>query len=103
MFLCTRLIFLSFSMYEMQNIVPGEILEEVIELFVPENKLNLAVTDADTLPTISITEVLRLKQLLVRRFNKNSGRKPSFSLSLIKKTTSWLQESSALTQTVSLV
>lgn len=46
----------------MQNIVPGEILEEVIELFVPENQLNLAVTDANALPTISITEVVRLQQ-----------------------------------------
>lgn len=27
------------------------------ELFVPENKLNLAVADANTLPTISITKV----------------------------------------------
>lgn len=32
-------------------------MEEVNELFVPENKLNLAVADANTLPTISITKV----------------------------------------------
>lgn len=32
-------------------------MEEVNELFVMENKLNLAVADANTLPTISITKV----------------------------------------------
>lgn len=32
-------------------------MEEVIELFVPENKQHLAVADANTLPTISITKV----------------------------------------------
>lgn len=32
-------------------------MEEVNELFVPENKLNLAMADANTLPTISITKV----------------------------------------------
>lgn len=41
----------------MQNIVPKEIMEEVNELFVLENKLDLAVADASTLPTISITKV----------------------------------------------
>ncbi|KAI4812985.1 hypothetical protein KUCAC02_024341 [Chaenocephalus aceratus] len=40
-----------------QNIVPGEIMEEVNELFVKDNKLNLAVADANTLPTISITKL----------------------------------------------
>uniref|UniRef100_A0A8C9ZT96 3'-phosphoadenosine 5'-phosphosulfate synthase 2a n=1 Tax=Sander lucioperca TaxID=283035 RepID=A0A8C9ZT96_SANLU len=40
-----------------QNIVPGEIMEEVNELFVMENKLNLTVADANTLPTISITKL----------------------------------------------
>uniref|UniRef100_A0A3Q1GCF6 3'-phosphoadenosine 5'-phosphosulfate synthase 2a n=1 Tax=Acanthochromis polyacanthus TaxID=80966 RepID=A0A3Q1GCF6_9TELE len=40
-----------------QNIVPSEIMEEVNELFVPENKLNLAMADAKTLPTISITKL----------------------------------------------
>uniref|UniRef100_A0A671WQR6 3'-phosphoadenosine 5'-phosphosulfate synthase 2a n=1 Tax=Sparus aurata TaxID=8175 RepID=A0A671WQR6_SPAAU len=40
-----------------QNIVPGEIMEELTELFVSENKLNLAVADANTLPTISITKL----------------------------------------------
>uniref|UniRef100_A0A8C2ZF21 3'-phosphoadenosine 5'-phosphosulfate synthase 2a n=1 Tax=Cyclopterus lumpus TaxID=8103 RepID=A0A8C2ZF21_CYCLU len=40
-----------------QNIVPSEIMEEVNELFVTENKLNLAVADANTLPTISITKL----------------------------------------------
>jgi len=33
-------------------------MEEVNELFVPENKLNLALADANTLPTISITKVI---------------------------------------------
>ncbi|MED6252518.1 Bifunctional 3'-phosphoadenosine 5'-phosphosulfate synthase 2 [Ataeniobius toweri] len=32
-------------------------MEEVNELFVPENKLNLALADASTLPTISITKL----------------------------------------------
>lgn len=32
-------------------------MEEVNELYVPENKLNLTVADANTLPTISITKV----------------------------------------------
>lgn len=32
-------------------------MEELTELFVSENKLNLAVADANTLPTISITKV----------------------------------------------
>uniref|UniRef100_A0A7N9AQR3 3'-phosphoadenosine 5'-phosphosulfate synthase 2a n=1 Tax=Mastacembelus armatus TaxID=205130 RepID=A0A7N9AQR3_9TELE len=40
-----------------QNIVPSEIMEEVNELFVPENKLKLAMADANTLPTISITKL----------------------------------------------
>ncbi|KAM3606324.1 uncharacterized protein V6R79_014272 [Siganus canaliculatus] len=40
-----------------QNIVPGEIMKELVELFVPENKLNLAVADAKTLPAISITKL----------------------------------------------
>lgn len=40
-----------------QNIVPSGITEEVNELFVAENKLNLAVAEADKLPTISITKV----------------------------------------------
>lgn len=32
-------------------------MEELTELFVVENKLNLAVSDINTLPTISITKV----------------------------------------------
>ncbi|XP_048843444.1 bifunctional 3'-phosphoadenosine 5'-phosphosulfate synthase 2b [Brienomyrus brachyistius] len=40
-----------------QTIVPTGIMEEVNELFVPENKLNLALADAATLPTLSITEL----------------------------------------------
>lgn len=38
-------------------------MEEVNELFVPENKLNLALADAATLPTLSITEVTSLISL----------------------------------------
>ncbi|XP_061913935.1 bifunctional 3'-phosphoadenosine 5'-phosphosulfate synthase 2-like isoform X2 [Entelurus aequoreus] len=45
------------EMLREQNIVPSEIMEEVNELFVPENKLSLAVADASTLPTISITKL----------------------------------------------
>lgn len=32
-------------------------MEEITELFVDENKLNAAVAEANTLPTISITKV----------------------------------------------
>ncbi|CAL8368261.1 unnamed protein product [Gadus morhua 'NCC'] len=40
-----------------QNIVPSGKLEEVNDLFVPENKRSLAVADAAILPTISITKL----------------------------------------------
>lgn len=40
-----------------QDIVPTGIMEEINELFVAENKLNAAVAEANTLPTISITKV----------------------------------------------
>lgn len=40
-----------------QNIVPTGIMEELTELFVAENKLNVAVTDIKTLPAVSITKV----------------------------------------------
>lgn len=35
-------------------------MEEINELFVAENKLNAAVAEASTLPTISITKVTPL-------------------------------------------
>lgn len=38
-------------------------MEEVNELFVPENKLHLAVADANTLPTIRITKVTHCSSL----------------------------------------
>ncbi|KAJ8284832.1 hypothetical protein COCON_G00036820 [Conger conger] len=40
-----------------QGIVPTGVMEEVNELFVCENKLNLAIADASTLPTISLTKL----------------------------------------------
>lgn len=40
-----------------QNIVPNEVMDDVNDLFVPENKLDLAAAEANTLPTISITKV----------------------------------------------
>ncbi|XP_030629442.1 bifunctional 3'-phosphoadenosine 5'-phosphosulfate synthase 2b isoform X2 [Chanos chanos] len=40
-----------------QGIVPTGVTEEVNELFVPENKLDLALSDANALPTISITKL----------------------------------------------
>ncbi|XP_030234730.1 bifunctional 3'-phosphoadenosine 5'-phosphosulfate synthase 2 [Gadus morhua] len=40
-----------------QNIVPSGKLEEVNDLFVPENKRSLAVADAAILPTIHITKL----------------------------------------------
>uniref|UniRef100_H3D716 3'-phosphoadenosine 5'-phosphosulfate synthase 2a n=1 Tax=Tetraodon nigroviridis TaxID=99883 RepID=H3D716_TETNG len=41
------------------NILPTGIMEEINELFVAENKLNAAVAEANTLPTISITKLDR--------------------------------------------
>ncbi|KAM9412243.1 bifunctional 3'-phosphoadenosine 5'-phosphosulfate synthase 2-like [Salvelinus alpinus] len=35
----------------------SSVTEEVNELFVPENKLDLALSDAKTLPTVSITKL----------------------------------------------
>ncbi|MGH0139373.1 UNVERIFIED_CONTAM: hypothetical protein FKN15_031230 [Acipenser sinensis] len=40
-----------------QSIVPTSMMEEVKELFVPENKLDLAQADAKTLPTLQITQL----------------------------------------------
>ncbi|XP_051968864.1 bifunctional 3'-phosphoadenosine 5'-phosphosulfate synthase 2b [Xyrauchen texanus] len=40
-----------------QDIVPTGVAEEVNELFVPENKLDLVLSDAETLPTVTITEL----------------------------------------------
>ncbi|KAJ8366142.1 hypothetical protein SKAU_G00149730 [Synaphobranchus kaupii] len=40
-----------------QGIVPTGVMEEVNELFVSENKLNRAIADANTLPTLSITKL----------------------------------------------
>ncbi|XP_019747307.1 bifunctional 3'-phosphoadenosine 5'-phosphosulfate synthase 2-like isoform X2 [Hippocampus comes] len=48
------------EMLREQNIVPGEIMEDANELFVPENFVDHAVANASTLPTISITKVTRL-------------------------------------------
>uniref|UniRef100_A0AAX7UP80 Uncharacterized protein n=1 Tax=Astatotilapia calliptera TaxID=8154 RepID=A0AAX7UP80_ASTCA len=40
-----------------QKIVPNEILEEVTELFIPEDRVNHVLAEANTLPTISITKL----------------------------------------------
>ncbi|XP_041118491.1 bifunctional 3'-phosphoadenosine 5'-phosphosulfate synthase 2-like [Polyodon spathula] len=40
-----------------QSIVPTSMMEEVKELFVPENKLDLAQAGAKTLPTLKITQL----------------------------------------------
>ncbi|XP_067285363.1 bifunctional 3'-phosphoadenosine 5'-phosphosulfate synthase 2b isoform X2 [Pseudorasbora parva] len=40
-----------------QDIVPTGVTEEVNELFVPENKLDLVLSDANILPTVTITEL----------------------------------------------
>uniref|UniRef100_A0AAR2K458 Uncharacterized protein n=1 Tax=Pygocentrus nattereri TaxID=42514 RepID=A0AAR2K458_PYGNA len=40
-----------------QGIVPSGVTEEVNELFVPENKLDLALSDANILPTVTITKL----------------------------------------------
>lgn len=41
----------------LQGIVPSALTEEVNVLFVPENKLDLALSDANILPTVNITKV----------------------------------------------
>ncbi|XP_051959458.1 bifunctional 3'-phosphoadenosine 5'-phosphosulfate synthase 2-like [Xyrauchen texanus] len=40
-----------------QDIVPTGVTEEVNELFVPENKLDLVLSDSNTLQTVTITEL----------------------------------------------
>ncbi|XP_051769961.1 bifunctional 3'-phosphoadenosine 5'-phosphosulfate synthase 2b [Ctenopharyngodon idella] len=40
-----------------QDIVPTGVTEEVNELFVPENKLDMVLSDAKILPTVTITEL----------------------------------------------
>ncbi|XP_068597309.1 bifunctional 3'-phosphoadenosine 5'-phosphosulfate synthase 2-like [Brachionichthys hirsutus] len=45
------------EMLQEQKIVPSGVMEELHELFVPENKLNLAMAEANTIPTISITKL----------------------------------------------
>ncbi|KTG04763.1 hypothetical protein cypCar_00023723 [Cyprinus carpio] len=40
-----------------QSIIPSGVVEEIHELFVPENNLKLAQTDASILPSISITKL----------------------------------------------
>ncbi|KAF4106706.1 bifunctional 3'-phosphoadenosine 5'-phosphosulfate synthase 2b [Onychostoma macrolepis] len=40
-----------------QDIVPTGVTEEVNELFVPENKLDLVLSDANILPSLTITEL----------------------------------------------
>jgi len=40
-----------------QSIVPSGVVEEINELFVPENRLKQTRAEADTLPSISITKV----------------------------------------------
>lgn len=39
--------------------MPTGVTEEVNELFVPENKLDLELSDANILPTLNITEVMQ--------------------------------------------
>lgn len=43
-----------------QDIVPVDASYEVKELYVPENKLHLAKTDAETLPALKISKVSTL-------------------------------------------
>lgn len=43
-----------------QDIVPVDASYEVKELYVPENKLHLAKTDAETLPALKINKVSAL-------------------------------------------
>lgn len=46
---------LSLSLF--QNIVPCASIKDVLELFVPENKLHSVRAEADMLPSIEITKV----------------------------------------------
>lgn len=50
----------------LKGIVPSGVTEEVIDLFVPENKVNLALSDADTLPSVNITKVRTDSSLYIR-------------------------------------
>uniref|UniRef100_A0A669CKV7 3'-phosphoadenosine 5'-phosphosulfate synthase 2a n=1 Tax=Oreochromis niloticus TaxID=8128 RepID=A0A669CKV7_ORENI len=45
------------DLLKQQKIVPNEILEEVTELFVPGDRVNDVLAEANTLPTISITKL----------------------------------------------
>lgn len=48
-----------FFFFCLQGIVPSGLTEEVNELFVPENKMDLALSDANILPTVKITKVMQ--------------------------------------------
>lgn len=45
--------------FALQGIVPSALTEEINELFVPENKMDLALSDANILPIVNITKVMQ--------------------------------------------
>lgn len=49
----------------MQDIVPVDASYEVKELYVQENKLDLAKADAETLPAVQIGKVIRISFLML--------------------------------------
>lgn len=54
----------------LQDIVPVDASYDVKELYVQENKLDLAKADAETLPAVQIRKVMRLPQFLLNLNNK---------------------------------
>lgn len=52
--------------------MPTGVTEEVTELFVPENKLDLALSDAKTLPTVSITKVTNPSSMHILGFDTHN-------------------------------
>lgn len=49
----------------LQDIVPVDASYEVKELYVQENKLDLAKADAETLPAVQITKVMRFSSIFI--------------------------------------
>uniref|UniRef100_A0A9J7Y224 3'-phosphoadenosine 5'-phosphosulfate synthase 2a n=1 Tax=Cyprinus carpio carpio TaxID=630221 RepID=A0A9J7Y224_CYPCA len=79
-----------------QSIIPSGVVEEIHELFVPENNLKLAQTDASILPSISITKVtssirpqgqgsimfINMSELLARRHTTALSARGTINLSV---------------------
>lgn len=53
----------------LQNIVPHTVIKGIIELFVPENKLDQVQAEAETLPSLSITKVRGCTVIIPSHYN----------------------------------